>query len=104
MAIVAFIIPFMFSKQPDLLMLNGFVQAIPVFITAAAGCICLAGSLEGFLLDSVKPVWRIVLGIGGIALMYPTTHTDIIGVLLVGVAVGYQVWSLKKFNKCEQKG
>lgn len=104
MAIVAFIIPFMFSYQPDLLMLNGFVQAIPVFITAAAGCICLAGSLEGFLLDSVKPVWRIVLGIGGIALMYPTTHTDIIGVLLVGVAVGYQVWSLKKFNKCEQKG
>lgn len=99
MAIVAFIIPFMFAFQPDLLMLNGFLSALPVLVTAMVGCICLAASLEGFLLKSTSIVWRLLLGIGGIALMYPTSDTDLIGAIIVAIVVVYQMLSIKKNKK-----
>jgi len=95
MAIVAFIIPFMFAFEPDLLMMNGFVKSIPVIITATIGCVCLAGSLEGFLLQKTTLPWRLLLGLGGIALMYPTSNTDIIGFILVAITVAYQIFMRK---------
>ena len=95
MAIVAFIIPFMFAFQPDLLMLNGFLSALPVLLTAMVGCICLAGSLEGFLLKDTGIIWRLILGLGGIALMYPTTATDFIGAALAIIVLAYQIIGLK---------
>lgn len=95
MAIVAFIIPFMFAFQPDLLMLNGFLSALPVLLTAMVGCICLAGSLEGFLLKDTSIILRLILGLGGIALMYPTTATDFIGAALAIIVLAYQIIGLK---------
>ena len=98
MAIVAFIIPFMFAYQPDLLMLNGFVSSIPVIVTAVIGCVCLAGSLEGFLIKDVRSIWRVALGVGGLMLMYPTANTDLIGVVLVALVGIYQYLTSKKQN------
>lgn len=96
MAIVAFIIPFMFAYQPDLLMMNGFSKSILVLITALIGVVGLAASLEGYLLEKSNVVLRILLGVGGLALMYPGSSTDLVGLALIAAVVIYEIIDRKR--------
>jgi UPF0716 family protein affecting phage T7 exclusion len=41
-------------------------------------------------------VFRIVAAVGGLMLIYPGIATDIIGVLLVGAVIAYQIMKEKK--------
>lgn len=99
MAIVAFIIPFMFAYQPNLLMINGLLPALPVFITAVVGCLFLATSLEGFFIIDMTFIERIVAAAGGIALIDPRTNTDLLGIALVGICISIQILKKKKREK-----
>jgi len=92
LAIAAFIIPYIFSLEPSLLMLNkGFLNAVEVIATSAIGMFGVAMGLEGFFKGKLHWALRILVIVGGLLLIYPSLPTDIIGVVVVGGVIALQL-------------
>ncbi len=97
----AFLVPFMFVLDPSgtgLLLGGSFKNlaqadwgAIAVIsVTAIVGIIALAGGLQGWLLRKTIAIERWMLIIAGLALVYPTTTSDVIGASLVVLVIVMQ--------------
>ena len=92
LAIAAFIIPYVFSLEPGLLLMNeGFFNAVLSIATAAIGMFGVAMGLEGFLRGKIHWILRLVSVVGGLLLIYPGLLTDGIGVVCVGGVVAIQL-------------
>src|SRR6267143_566956 len=98
----AFLVPFMFVLDPSGvgLLLTGSIKTLGnadwgsiavVTVTAALGIASLAGGVQGWLFG--RPTWieRVMLMVAGLALVYPTTTADIVGLGLFAVVVAIQV-------------
>ncbi len=97
LAIAAFIIPYVFSLEPGLLLMNeGFLNAVLSIATAAIGMFGVAMGLEGFFRGKIHWVLRIVTVVGGLLLIYPGIVTDLVGVICVGGVVLLQFLLNKK--------
>jgi TRAP-type uncharacterized transport system fused permease subunit len=82
LALVAFIMPFMFVYQPGLL-LDGSVGTILISVfTSAIGIACLAAAIEGWLVKNLNMFERLLIFAAGISMIFPQTYMDIIGILL----------------------
>lgn len=87
-AIGAFIIPYMFALNPKMILIGGtFIDALPLFITALVGMFGVASGFIGYAFSPVGKYLRIVLVIGGLLLIIPTNFTDVIGAIVVGLAI-----------------
>lgn len=83
-AIGAFIIPYMFTFNPKMIMIDAtFFEALPMFVTAVIGMIGIGGGMIGYLDGPVRSYWRIVMLIGGFMLIIPDFITDILGSAIV---------------------
>lgn len=84
LAIVAFIIPFMFVYAPELLFRGEWHQMILVTITAIIGIWSLASAMGGWLLAAplAMPL-RFVMAAGAATLVFPGLVTDAVGLSLV---------------------
>lgn len=80
LAIAAFLIPYMFVLQPELLMIDTNVLEV-IFITFSAmfGMIAIGASMIGYWYRKIPWYVRIVSFVTGLLLMYPGLITDIIG-------------------------
>lgn len=84
----AFVVPFMFVFGPELLGEGSVWQVTTGVITASVGVLALAAASEGYL-DAPLPWWRrVMLAVGGIALMLPGFASDIVGGLVLSVCLG----------------
>jgi TRAP transporter 4TM/12TM fusion protein len=84
LAVVAYIVPFFFVYQPVLLFQGEASQLARAIITAIIGVVALSGALTRYFFIRTLSIWEtIVLGIGGLLLLYPEWTTDIIGLLLL---------------------
>ena len=86
----AFLVPFNFTLHPDgvALLLKGPPMNIAwTFTTAMVGIYALAGGMDGWLFKRTTVPERAILIASGLALVYPTTLYDIIGLVLLGVAI-----------------
>ena len=73
-AIVAFVIPFVFIVQPALLMIGSPIEIISVTLYAILGCLCLTAMLEGYLFGHLGRLEKIIfLGVA-ILLFAPLGH------------------------------
>ncbi|MFZ5868283.1 MAG: TRAP transporter permease [Thermodesulfobacteriota bacterium] len=92
---VAFVVPFMFVLDPSghalLLKGHGVLETLWVLATSFAGVFAFASAASGWLLKSSSMVERILLGVAGLFLMYPTLWADIVGIALVGLGILLQV-------------
>ena len=94
LAIAAFIIPYIFVYNPEML-LYGFaehpIEGTWMIISACIGIVGLAAGVEGFGL--VKMTWyeRIGAAAGGLLLVIPGLTTDAIGALLLAIIVAVQI-------------
>ena len=90
----AFLVPFMFVLDPSGtgLLLGGSLKNLGqadwgaialITVTAVVGILALAGGLQGWLLRRTNFAERWMLIVAGLALVYPTTTSDLIGVSLV---------------------
>ena len=90
----AFLVPFMFVLDPSGtgLLLGGSLKNLAqadwgaialISVTAVIGILALAGGLQGWLLRRTNIPERWMLIIAGLALVYPTTTSDVIGISLV---------------------
>ena len=89
----AFLVPFNFTLHPDgvaLLMKGSPFSIFWTFITALVGIFALAAGMDGWMFKRATWYERVVLVLGGLALVYPSTLFDMAGLGLVGIAVFFQ--------------
>lgn len=99
LAIAAFIIPYMFIFEPQLLMIDvTFFGLTWIIITAITGMIAIGAGLIGFWYRKLHWAERLVAFAAGILLMYPEGNTDLIGAVIFVVMLATQFMSRNKGN------
>lgn len=92
LAVVGFIIPFIFVLQPALLLQDTTVlEVVPVVLTALLGMLAISAGLAGYLVRDALPAERVVLVGAGIALVYPSLAVSIAGLGVMMVIGALQV-------------
>lgn len=96
-AITAFIIPYIFAFNSDLLLIGGSVsQAILILITAFIGMVGISTGMEGYMNTHLKSYERVICIVGGVMLIIPGIATDFIGIILVVSIIVTQIIKTKK--------
>ena len=91
LGIVAFIVPFLFVYQPELLLIGNPVNVVLAILTAAAGVIALAAGLEGWLLMHASWWQRALWITGGLLMIVPGLTTDLAGLALASIPLASQL-------------
>ena len=90
-AIAAFLIPYMFVFNPQMLMIDAaWYDVLLIAVTAIIGMYGVAAALEGYFTRRAHLLQRILFLAGGLLLIKPGLLTDIIGIALIAVAALWQ--------------
>lgn len=117
LSLAGFIVPFLFVYNPAMLMIdttdiavNAKEFALPAWnvilsitITSIVGILALGASVEGYFKASMNWFWRIFLGVGALMMIVPETMTDIIGTIMVIIAIGFNILQARKENTITTK-
>ena len=100
LAIAAFIVPYIFAVNPQMLFINvqGPLQVVQIVVSSLIGLFGVAAALNGYLYRKINPLLRVVLVAGGLGMMVPGTITDIVGLVLVVAVVVYQRMTAKRLS------
>ncbi len=79
MALVAFIVPFMFAYDQSLLWVGSLWKILGNGLTACVGVWCIAVAGEGYLLRTMKMYERAIAAISAIFLIFPLGTLDAVG-------------------------
>ena len=98
LAIAAFIVPYIFAVNPQMLFVDvtGAFQVVQICISALLGIFGVAAALNGFLYRPIPALLRVAMAVGGLGMMIPGTATDIAGFVLVVGIVLYQRFSARR--------
>ena len=97
LAIAAFIVPYIFCLNTSMLLVDASaLQVAEIIITSLLGIFGVAACMNGHLFKAIPWPLRVVLGIAGIATMYPTLITDVVGLAVMTVIVAIQYLTAKK--------
>ncbi|MGM8211372.1 TRAP transporter permease [Virgibacillus sp. W0430] len=100
LAIAAFIIPYMFVLQPELLMIDTTPMEITlILITAIAGMISIGAGMIGFWYRKLHWLERIISLAAGLLLIYPGGYSDIIGFVVFAIMLVIQLMSNRAHKK-----
>lgn len=104
LAIAAFIIPYMFVLQPQLLMIDTtFFEILLILFTAITGMIAIGAGLIGYWYRKLPWIERIAAVITGILLIYPEGHTDLFGAAAFIIMIALQfIWKRDKKDKAKE--
>jgi len=99
LALVIFIVPYMFVYNNALLLVGGIGEVLIVCVTAFFGVYALASAAQNYLGGKLPFYFRIALFIGGGCLIYPGYLTDILGVVVVITLIAIKAPdTLKRFT------
>ena len=103
LAIAAFVVPYVFALNPQMLFVNvtSAFQVVQICITALLGIFGIAAALNGFLYRPVNPALRMALAAGGLLMLVPGTASDVTGLVLVALVVLYQRTTAKRLTAHE---
>jgi TRAP-type uncharacterized transport system fused permease subunit len=74
------------------ILLKGSWDSIAISsITAMVGIVALAGGAQGWFLKKTNLVERLMLIVAGLALVYPHTLADAVGIVLILIVIAMQV-------------
>ena len=98
LAIAAFIVPYIFAKNPAMLLVNveNPFQVVQIVLSSLVGLFGVAAALNGFLYRPINPLFRLALVAGGLSMMIPGTLTDVIGLAVVAAVVLLQRAAAKR--------
>jgi TRAP transporter 4TM/12TM fusion protein len=85
LALVIFIIPYMFVYNNALLLVGDISQILQVCVTAFFGVLALACAAQNYLGGALGLLPRLVMFVGGGCLIFPGWKTDLIGLAIVGL-------------------
>ncbi|WP_180052335.1 MULTISPECIES: TRAP transporter permease [unclassified Acinetobacter] len=117
LSLAGFIVPFLFVYNPAMLMIdttdiavNAKEFALPAWnvilsitVTSIVGILALGASVEGYFKASMNWFWRIFLGVSALMMIVPETMTDIIGTIMVIIAIGFNILQARKENTITTK-
>jgi len=99
LAIAAFLIPYIFVINPQLLLIDTTgLEIIQITITSLIGMFGIGIAMEGFIMEKVNPILRLAFLLGGLALVDPGLYTDIIGIIVIGLGIAYQWYMHKRLS------
>lgn len=99
LAIAAFIIPYMIVFSPALLMVDvTLVQIIWVTFTALMGMTAIGSGVIGYWFRKINWLERIILIAAGLAMIYPESLSDTIGLIVFVAMVVFQWLTKDKGN------
>jgi TRAP transporter 4TM/12TM fusion protein len=93
LSIAAFIIPYMFVLEPQLLLYDidgNYLHVIWIFLTAFLGMISIGAGIIGYWYRKLYIVERFVAVIGGLVLIYPNLWTGIAGIITFAALLAIQ--------------
>ena len=98
LAIAAFIVPFIFAYNPQMLFENvtSVFQVVQIVITALLGIFAVAAGLEGYILRMMGWPLRVLAVVGGLTLLIPGTVSDLIGLVIVAGIIALQLLQNKR--------
>lgn len=98
LAITAFIVPYIFAFNPAMLLINTTPpEVVRIAVTSFIGIFGIAAGMEGWMFTRMAIWERLVIVAGGLMLVDPNWVTDVIGVLIIGLMIAYQI----KKNKAQ---
>lgn len=113
LSLAGFIVPFLFVYNPAMLMIDtanvavnarefafpAWTTIVSIFFTSVVGILALGAAVEGYFKVSLNWFWRIFLGAGALCMIIPETVTDIIGIVMVVIAISINIMQAKKQNQ-----
>jgi TRAP transporter 4TM/12TM fusion protein len=91
LALVAFIVPFMFAYDPGLLLMGSTTNIIISVITASVGVLCLAAAICGYFRRNLAVIERVIAFMAAIALIAPGWIMASVGVFLILILALFQL-------------
>jgi TRAP transporter 4TM/12TM fusion protein len=95
LGIVAFIIPFAFAFNPELIGIGELADVAYCFTTAIIGCFALAGGVAGWWIQRLRWVVRPVLFVGGVFLIWPGVLSDLAGMAIFAFITALMLYKKK---------
>ena len=97
MAVGAFLIPYIFCFNPEMLLIDtNAASVIMIYATALFGIVGVASALEGYFLTNMGFIDRILFVAGGLMMIFPGGVTDAIGLGLIAAAIAMQFVKRKR--------
>ena len=98
-AIAAFLIPYMFVYNPQMLMIDAhWYDILQIAVTAVIGMFGVGAAVEGYFSRHAHLLQRLLFLVGGLLLIKPGMLTDVIGIGIVVLAVLWQELENKRFG------
>jgi TRAP transporter 4TM/12TM fusion protein len=85
LALVIFIVPYMFVYNNALLLIGSFGQILQVCVTAFFGVMALACAAQNYLGGKLPLLLRLLMFAGGGCLIYPGLKSDLVGLAIVAL-------------------
>lgn len=84
LAVAAFLVPYMFALNPSLILIDTTLSEVAVIaVTSVTGMIGIGAALTGYFVTDTRRYEQVLLGLGGVMLVYPGYVTDAVGVGLI---------------------
>ena len=97
----ALLLPFVFTLNPTILLLKdaGWMEVILAIFTAAVGMIAFASFIQNWLIIKYKWYERILALISALLFIQNNWVTDVVGVVLLGLLVAFQLVKRKHYQQ-----
>jgi TRAP transporter 4TM/12TM fusion protein len=95
----AFLVPFMITLSPEgvgLLMIGAPLAITITFISSCLAVAALAVAFGGWLIKQASVVERVLMGMGGLALLYADVRFDTAGLVLLTIAAGLHLLRVRR--------
>lgn len=97
LAIAAFIIPYLFVFNPEMLLIGTtFANVTLIIVTSLIGMYGIGAALEGYTIRLCNPLERILLGGAGLLMVAPGLRTDIAGFIVIALVLVFQLVTGRK--------
>ena len=97
-AITGFIVPFMFVYRPALLLEGSAPEIVVAALMLLFATFCLAGCVSGYMFHDLKVWERVVLGVIAFLFILPMSVSDLAGIVLGVIFLGYCFLAGRKQN------
>ena len=92
LAVGAFIIPYMFVFNPQMLMIGASAgKVIWIVFTALIGMFGVSSALEGYTFRKSSVAERALFLVGGLLCIIPEGRTDLVGLVIIAALVAFQL-------------
>jgi len=101
LGLAGFIIPYMFVYGPALMWKGTPAEIFLAALSGLIGSAALAAAIQGWILKRLNLWKRVLLGVASLCLIKPGWITDAIGVILLALVVGIELFAQRRANRSQ---